>query len=305
MAPKLLITGRNGQLGRALTQSLAPLGELVALGRAEADFLNPQGVLAALEAAKPDVVVNAAAWTKVDLAESSPQEARQTNALTPAALAGWAKSRGAVFVGYSTDYVFDGAKSSPYSELDTPNPLNVYGQTKLEGDLAVLAQNDRSYVFRTSWVYSTQGQNFPKTILRLALAQPRLAINDDQTGAPTSAEFLAAATSQALADCLNGRPGPPGLYNLTASGATTWLGFAERLLAQARALGLPLPPTTQIAPTYGPDPSRPAKRPLNSRLDTAKAQRQLGLVCPPWQDGVDQFLARLAKSDPELKTLRP
>ncbi|MDR2367234.1 MAG: dTDP-4-dehydrorhamnose reductase [Deltaproteobacteria bacterium] len=302
--PLILVTGRDGQLGGALGHSLSPLGPIVSWGRQEADFSRPLEIESKLNDLKPSIIANAAAWTKVDLAESHPDEARLANAGTPAVVSAWAKRHGAFLVHYSTDYVFDGSKALPYDENDPPNPLNVYGRTKLDGDLAVLANLGKGFVFRTGWVFSAAGQNFPKTILRLAASQTTLTINDDQTGAPTSAEFLAAATALVIRDYLQGQAHPYGLYNLSSSGQTTWRGYAEYLLRSARALGFPLPGTT-IRPAYGPDPSRPAKRPLNSRLDTSKARLNLSLSCPPWQDEVDKFLSRLAKVDPGLTLPKP
>ncbi|MDR2387521.1 MAG: dTDP-4-dehydrorhamnose reductase [Deltaproteobacteria bacterium] len=302
IAPKILITGRDGQLGQALCRTLSPLGPLTAWGRQEADFLKPSALENKLSDLKPTVIVNAAAWTKVDLAQCRPNEARLVNADSPVAISAWARDHEAFFIHYSTDYVFDGSKASPYTELDSPNPLNLYGQTKLEGDLGILNNLAQGYVFRTSWVFSPLGASFPKTILRLAKSQAQLTVNDDQTGAPTSADFLAALTALAIRDHLQDRPHPHGLYNLSCSGQTTWLGYATYLLHSAKLQGLALPQApTLLLPAYGPDPDRPAKRPLNSLLDTTKIQLELNITCPPWQSEVDKFLTYLQKVDPQLK----
>lgn len=294
MGPLILVTGRDGQLGRALARSLAPLGRIVAWGRLEADFLAPDGIAPRLDALGPDVIANAAAWTGVDLAETRPGPARLANAEAPARLAAWAARRGALLVHFSTDYVFDGAKDGPYGETDPPAPLNAYGRTKLLGDQAVLASGGPHLVLRTSWVYSLTGQNFPRTILRLAQTRPELTVNDDQIGAPTSASFLAAATALAVRDFLSGRATGPGLYNLVPAGQTSWLGYARHLLDRALALGLPFPSgLPALRPSYGPDPQRPALRPLNSRLSTEKIRRTLDIHCPPWQQDVELFLRDL------------
>ncbi|MDR2300947.1 MAG: dTDP-4-dehydrorhamnose reductase, partial [Deltaproteobacteria bacterium] len=278
LPPKILITGRDGQLGQALARSLSPLGPIVALGRQEADFLKPSALENKLKELKPTVIVNAAAWTKVDLAQCRPNEARLVNADSPLAISAWARDNDAFFIHYSTDYVFDGQKPGPYTELDAPNPLNVYGQTKLEGDLGILNNLAKGYVFRTSWVFSPLGSNFPKTILRLAKTQSDLTVNDDQRGAPTSADFLAALTALAIRDHLQDRPHPPGLYNLTCSGQTTWHGYADYLLHAAKLQGFSFHHNPFVlTPSYGPNPNRPAKRPLNSLLDTSKIQLELNI----------------------------
>jgi dTDP-4-dehydrorhamnose reductase len=284
----ILVVGRNGQLGRELMTALAPLGPLTAWGRKETA---PGALEKGLDRLTPAVIVNAAAWTRVDAAEAEPEEARLANASLPAALAAWAERRGALLVHYSTDYVFDGAKRSPYLETDPANPLNAYGRTKLEGDSAVLERAPGSVIFRTSWVYSNQGRNFPETILAMARTEPELEIDDRQVGAPTPAWLLAQSTCLAVRQRLQGSVSPAGLYNLAAAGETTWLGFARRLLERARDMGLPLRPNRPHLATPGPgvEPRR-ARRPLNSRLDTSKIRRDLGIVCPDWRWCLDRFL---------------
>ena len=298
---KTLLLGRGGQVGWELQRSLGVLGEVVAL-----DFdtvHNPDGLcgdftdLAGLERSvlqvQPDVIVNAAAHTAVDKAENEPELARTINALAPAVLAQAATKIGAWLVHYSTDYVFDGSGSAPWKETDTTGPLSVYGQTKLEGELAV-ASTPKHLILRTSWVYATRGGNFAKTMLRLASEREALTVINDQFGAPTSAELLADVTAHALRQ-LQGQPELAGLYHCIASGETTWHGYAQFVLGQAQALGLPLKAgPAQVAPTPTSSYPTPAKRPLNSRLDTGKLQAAFGLTLPHWQVGVARMLTEIS-----------
>ncbi len=298
---KILLLGRGGQVGWELQRSLGVLGEVVAL-----DFdasQNPQGLcgdftdLAGLErtveAVQPDVIVNAAAHTAVDKAESEPELARTINALAPAALARAAIKTGAWVIHYSTDYVFDGSGSAPWKETDTTGPLSVYGQTKLEGEQAVAAC-PKHLILRTSWVYATRGGNFAKTMLRLAGERDALTVINDQFGAPTSAELLADVTAHAIRS-LQTKPALAGLYHCIAAGETTWHGYAQYVLEQAATLGLPLKATAEkVAPTATSSYPTPAKRPLNSRLDTTKLQAAFGLRLPHWQDGVKRMLIEIA-----------
>jgi dTDP-4-dehydrorhamnose reductase len=298
---KILLLGRGGQVGWELQRSLSVLGEVVAL-----DFdasQNPQGLcgdftdLAGLErtveAVRPDVIVNAAAHTVVDKAESEPELARTINALAPAALARAAIKTGAWLIHYSTDYVFDGSGTSPWIEADATGPLSVYGQTKLEGEQAV-ALNPKHLILRTSWVYATRGGNFAKTMLRLAGERESLTVINDQFGAPTSAELLADVTAYAIRT-LQTRPELAGLYHCVAAGETTWHGYAQFVLAEAAALGLPLKATAdKVEPTPTSSYPTPAKRPLNSRLDTRKLQAAFGLTLPHWQAGVRRLLIEIS-----------
>ena len=298
---KILLLGRGGQVGWELQRSLSVLGEVVAL-----DFdasQNPQGLcgdftdLAGLErtveAVRPDVIVNAAAHTAVDKAESEPELARTINALAPAALARAAIKTGAWLIHYSTDYVFDGSGTSPWIEADATGPLSVYGQTKLEGEQAV-ALNPKHLILRTSWVYATRGGNFAKTMLRLAGERESLTVINDQFGAPTSAELLADVTAHAIR-ALQTRPELAGLYHCIAAGETTWHGYAQFVLAEAAALGLPLKAKAdKVAPTPTSSYPTPAKRPLNSRLDTRKLQAAFGLTLPHWQAGVKRMLIEIS-----------
>jgi len=294
---KILLLGKNGQVGWELQRSLAPLGELIALDRHSQDFCgdlsNLQGLAATVQQLRPDVIVNAAAHTAVDKAESEPELARTTNALAPGILAQEAHKLGAWLVHYSTDYVFDGSGNQPWSETDTPAPLSVYGQTKLEGEQLIAAHCGRHLIFRTSWVYAARGSNFAKTMLRLAQERERLTVIDDQWGAPTGAELLADVTAHAIRQAM-AQPQDAGLYHLAASGETTWNGYAKHVIAQA---GRAQPAIKIIATKVAGVPASafptPAKRPHNSRLNTGKLQATFGLRLPAWKQGVDRMLAEI------------
>jgi dTDP-4-dehydrorhamnose reductase len=297
---KILLLGRGGQVGWELQRSLAVLGELVALDFNAAD--NPQGLcgdfsdLAGLaetvQRVKPDVIVNAAAHTAVDKAESEPEFARMLNALAPGVLAEQANKIGAWLVHYSTDYVFDGSGSRPWREDDPTGPLSVYGQTKLEGEQAV-ASCRRHLTLRTSWVYAARGGNFAKTMLRLAGERESLSVIDDQFGAPTSAELLADVTAHALRAAM-ARPALAGTYHCVAGGETSWHAYAQFVLARARALGWPLKAgPEQVQPVPTTSYPTPARRPLNSRLSTAKLQQAFGLQLPHWQVHAERLLQEI------------
>jgi dTDP-4-dehydrorhamnose reductase len=292
---KILLLGKNGQVGWELQRSLAPLGEVLALDRRSTDFCGdlsqPERLAQTVRAWRPDVIVNAAAHTAVDRAESEPELARCLNATAPAALAQAAFETGAWLVHYSTDYVFNGQGDTPWQEGDATGPLSVYGQTKLEGEQAIAASGCQHLIFRTSWVYAARGGNFAKTMLRLAAERERLTVIDDQHGAPTGADLIADVTAHAIRSALQ-KPQLAGLYHLVAAGETTWHGYASHVVAQARqvqpALGLKV---SDIAPVPTSAFPTPAQRPLNSRLDTRKLQQAFGLVLPPWQQGVNRMLA--------------
>jgi dTDP-4-dehydrorhamnose reductase len=293
---KILLLGKNGQVGWELQRSLAPLGELLALDRHSSehcgDLSQPERLAQTVLAWRPDVVVNAAAHTAVDKAESEPELARCLNATAPAALAQAAAQIGALLVHYSTDYVFNGQGQSPWQEDDATGPLSVYGQTKREGEQAIVASGCAHLVFRTSWVYAARGGNFAKTMLRLAAERERLTVIDDQWGAPTGAELLADVTAHAVVHALRDRQNLCGIYHLAAAGETTWHGYASHVIAQARQLqpGLVLK-VNEIAPVPTSAFPTPAQRPRNSRLNTQKLRQAFGLVLPAWQHGVNRMLA--------------
>jgi dTDP-4-dehydrorhamnose reductase len=294
---KLLLLGKGGQVGWELQRSLAPLGELTALDRHSTDHCgdlsNLAGLAATVRALRPDVIVNAAAHTAVDKAESEPELARTLNALAPGVLAQEAAQLGALLVHYSTDYVFDGSGSRPWTEADAPAPLSVYGRTKREGEQLIQAAGPNHLIFRTSWVYAARGGNFAKTMLRLAQERERLTVIDDQFGAPTGADLLADVTAHAIRQVLQ-RPGDAGLYHLVASGQTSWHGYAKHVLDHAvRAQAAIKLIASEVAPVPTSAFPTPAQRPLNSRLDTGKLQATFGLRLPAWQHGVDRMLAEV------------
>jgi dTDP-4-dehydrorhamnose reductase len=295
---KILLLGKNGQVGQALERALAPLagpGELVALDRTNGGDLDQLDTLAAtVRQLRPQVIVNAAAYTAVDKAESEPDQARFVNALAPEVLAKEAQALGAWLVHYSTDYVFDGSGTRPWVETDATAPLNVYGQTKLEGERQVQAHCTRHLIFRTSWVYAAQGSNFAKTMLKLAQERERLTVIDDQWGAPTGAELLATVTAAAIRQVgIVGNEALAGLYHLAASGETTWHAYASHVISQAKALRPDLPWAVQeIAPVPSSAFVSAALRPHNSRLNTAKLQAAFGINLPDWRQGVDEMLAQ-------------
>ncbi|RQO42781.1 dTDP-4-dehydrorhamnose reductase [Variovorax sp. KBW07] len=291
---KLLLLGKGGQVGWELQRSLAPLGELVALDfdstDFNADFSRPEQLAETVLKVRPDVIVNAAAHTAVDKAESEPEFARKLNATSPGVVAQAAQQIGALMVHYSTDYVFDGSGSKPWKEDDATGPLSVYGQTKLEGEQLVAAHCARHLIFRTSWVYAARGGNFAKTMLRLAKERDKLTVIDDQFGAPTGAELLADITAHAIRATLQDSS-KAGLYHAIAGGETSWYGYARFVLEMAQQAGVELkagPDAVEAVPTSA-FPT-PAKRPHNSRLDTSKLQATFGLRLPPWQDGVARML---------------
>ncbi|MBT2321955.1 dTDP-4-dehydrorhamnose reductase [Variovorax paradoxus] len=291
---KLLLLGKTGQVGWELQRSLAPLGELVALDSSStdfaADFRHPEQVVQTVLALRPDVIVNAAAHTAVDKAESEPELAHTLNATAPGAIAQAAQEVGALMVHYSTDYVFDGSGSKPWQETDATGPLSVYGRTKLEGEQLIAERCARHLIFRTSWVYAARGGNFAKTMLRLAKERDRLTVIDDQFGAPTGAELLADVTAHAIREMLRD-PAKAGLYHLAASGETTWHGYARFVLEQAQAAGVELKAQpTAIDPVPTSAFPTPAKRPHNSRMNTDKLQTAFGLKLPHWQLGVARML---------------
>jgi dTDP-4-dehydrorhamnose reductase len=294
---KILLFGKGGQVGWELQRSLAPLGELVALDFDSQElcgnFTDLEGLAATVEAVRPDVLVNAAAHTAVDKAESEPDLAHTLNALAPGVLAQAAQALGSLMVHYSTDYVFDGSGRQRWKESDTPAPLNVYGRTKLEGERLVARHCPNHLIFRTSWVYAARGANFAKTMLRLAGERDKLTVIDDQFGAPTGAELLADVTAHAVRAVRRNAP-LAGLYHLTAGGETSWHGYARFVIEQAARSGVALkagadavqPVPTSAFPT-------PAERPRNSRLDTSRLEAAFDLRLPAWQQGVSRMLTEI------------
>ena len=291
---KILLFGKNGQVGWELQRSLAPLGELVALASDSqelcGDLADLAGIAQTVRTVAPDVIVNAAAHTAVDRAESEPELARTLNALAPGVLAQEAQRSGAWLVHYSTDYVFDGSGDTPWLETDPTGPLNVYGQTKLEGEAAILTSGCQHLIFRTSWVYAARGGNFAKTMLRLARERDSLAVINDQIGAPTGADLLADVTAHALRAAMQ-RPELGGLYHLAAAGQTSWYDYARFVIDCARQAGSEIKVTPEaIQPVLTSAFPTAARRPLNSRLDTQELQTTFGLRLPPWQDGITRML---------------
>ncbi|MBF6631326.1 MAG: dTDP-4-dehydrorhamnose reductase [Comamonas sp.] len=294
---RILLLGRGGQVGWELQRSLSVLGEVISLDYDSqdlcGDFSNPEGMAQTLRSVRPDVIVNAAAHTAVDKAESEPELARLLNATTPGVLAQEAKALGALLVHYSTDYVFDGSGDAARNEQAAVAPLSVYGQTKLEGEQLIAASGCRYLIFRTSWVYAARGANFAKTMLRLAKDRETLTVINDQFGAPTGADLLADVTAHAIRHVAQ-HPEHLGLYHCVAGGETTWHAYAQFVVNTARqqqpALELKVqsiePVPTSAFPT-------PARRPLNSRLNTSQLQTNFGLQLPDWQHGVARMLQEI------------
>jgi dTDP-4-dehydrorhamnose reductase len=282
---KILLTGCNGQVGWELERSLAGLGQLFAFDRESLNFTEPDQIVARLREVKPDVIVNAAAYTAVDAAEKEPELAMAINGTAPGILAEEARRLGSLLVHYSTDYVFDGTKRSPYTEQDVPNPVNVYGRTKLAGEEAIRGSGCQHLILRTAWVYSGRGRNFLLTMLRLANEKPELRVVADQTGAPTWARDLAAATRRIL----NHPSAPRGTFHVTASGETTWFGFVKAI---DEIHGLQVP----VSPIKSEDYPVAAARPGYSVLETSKLTMQLGISMRPWKAGLADCLQELRAS---------
>ena len=288
----ILLTGANGQVGWELRRTLATLGRVVAVDSKAMDLTDPDAIRRVVADATPRVIVNPAAYTAVDKAESEPDRARAVNAEAPGLLAEAAARSGALLVHYSTDYVFDGRGETPWREDAPTGPLNVYGATKLAGEQAIAASGCRHLIFRTSWVYGARGANFLLTMRRLMRERPELKIVDDQMGAPTWCRSLAEATAQVLAQVTSpargaDKPEPWGVYHMTNGGQTSWYGFARAILDLE---GLETPP--RLVPIPSSDYPTPARRPLNSRLDNGKLERVFGLRLPDWQDALKLCLDR-------------
>ena len=291
----ILLFGKNGQVGWELQRALLPLGRITAVDFDSTDycgdFSNPEGVAETVRLLKPDVIVNAAAHTAVDKAESERDFAELLNATSVAAIAKEAEALGAWLVHYSTDYVFNGSGEKPWVETDQTAPLNVYGETKLAGEKALQANCARHLIFRTSWVYAGKGNNFAKTMLRFAKERTEMSVINDQFGAPTGAELLADCTAHAIRVALK-QPDVAGLYHLVAGGVTTWHDYAALVFDEARKAGIELAITTLNAVPTSAYPT-PARRPNNSRLNTDKFQQNFDLVLPAWETGVKRMLAEL------------
>ncbi len=294
---KILLLGKNGQVGWELQRALAPLGDLVALGSKDealcGDLSDLEGIAATVRALQPQLIVNAGAYTAVDKAEADSAAAYRVNAEAPGALAKAAQACGALLVHYSTDYVFDGSGVKPWQEGDATGPLSVYGASKLAGEQAIAQHSARHLILRTSWVYAARGGNFAKTMLRLAKEKDALNVIADQHGAPTGAELLADATAHAARQLLASEAGY-GTYHLAAAGETTWHGYAQHVLQRAVQAGQ----TLRVAPeAAAPIPTSayptPAKRPLNSRLDCRQFEAAFGLSLPQWQTGVNRMLTEI------------
>jgi dTDP-4-dehydrorhamnose reductase len=297
---KFLLFGKGGQVGWELQRSLAPLGELIALDvdsqQQCGDFTRPDDIAKTVRAVAPDVIVNAAAYTAVDKAESEPEQALTINALAPGIIARESRKLGSWLIHYSTDYVFDGSGSKPWVETDHTGPCSVYGSTKLEGEEAIRASGCHHLIFRTSWVYAARGRNFAKTMLRLAQERKRLTVIDDQIGAPTGADLLADVTAHAIRTALQ-QPELSGLYHLVAGGETSWHGYACFVLNLARQAGIEL---KVVAENVIPVPTSafplPARRPLNSRLDARSLQTTFDVHLPLWRTGVARMLDEVMES---------
>jgi len=294
---RILLTGKNGQVGFELQRLLQPLGEVVALDVQDLDLASPDAIRAKVRTIKPQILVNAAAYTAVDKAESQPELAMQINGVAPGVLAEEAKRLNALLVHYSTDYVFDGTKSEPYNETDMPNPLSVYGRSKLAGDQAIHAVGAPCYIFRTSWVYGARGQNFLRTMLRVGRERPELRIVNDQIGAPTWARFIANMTAQVLSK-VSGNPDQAkeksGLYNLTASGSTSWFGFAEAIFLEARSV-TPNANAPKLIPIPTSSYPLPARRPANSCLNNSTIIQAFDLTIPHWKAMLTECIGQMIK----------
>ncbi len=286
---KILITGQHGQVSQELQQRLQGLGELIVLGRDQLDLADADLIRQQVRAHRPSLIINAAAHTAVDLAESEPDSAFAINAIAPGILAEEAKALGIPLIHYSTDYVFDGSKPAPYTENDKPNPLGVYGQSKLAGEQAIAAVGGEYLILRTSWVYSSHGKNFLLTMQRLLQEKPQMRIVADQIGAPTWAGTIANSTRALIERWQAGNAGDWGVYHLTAQGETSWFGFAEAIGEQLRASGRACAELEAIPSSAYPTP---AKRPLNSRLDCSRLQQQWHVSQPQWQDALHECLAQ-------------
>jgi dTDP-4-dehydrorhamnose reductase len=291
---KIVVFGKSGQVGRELLRALAPVGEIISFNHTQgADFTKPDDLAVTIRSIKPNVIVNAAAYTAVDGAENEPELAHLINVKASEVLAREALNLGAWLIHYSTEYVFDGSGRAPWQEADAPSPLNVYGASKLAGELAIQGSGCRHLIFRTSWVHSARGKNFLKTILALAAEKETLSIVDDQIGAPTGAELLADVTAQAILAALDNNE-LSGLYHVAAAGEVSWHGYANFVIEFARQQQMKLR-VTSVCPIASRDFPAKARRPLNSRLDTRKFRENFNITLPDWQLGVERTMRELLK----------
>lgn len=292
---RILLTGINGQVGFELQRALAPLGEVIALDRQQMDLAQPDSILAALNHYQPAIIVNPAAYTAVDKAETDTEQAMAINAVAPKIMAEWAAQHQALLVHYSTDYVFDGRKESAYQEDDVTNPQSMYGKSKCLGEEAIRAASPSHLIFRTSWVFGVHGNNFLKTILRLAQERSSLNIVADQCGAPTSAGLIAALSARIVQQYITaGLDFAYGTYHLCAGGETSWCDYARFIVQQAEKKGLTLKLTAaEVNPIPTTAYPLPAPRPANSRLDCSKLKQNFDLTIPHWQQGVTDVMAQL------------
>ena len=295
---KILLFGKSGQLGRALMQPLASLGELVSMDRNSEDLCgdlsNLTGLAQAVRVIQPDVIVNAAAFTDVDLAEQEPLRARTINAIAPGVLAEEAARQGALLIHFSTDYVFDGIGTRPWSESDKTNPLNAYGTSKRDGERMIALSEAQHLILRTSWLHSEFGGNFPRTMLKLGAERESLSVVDDQIGVPTDAAMLATLVA-ALIPIVKNQASLSGIYHCVPTGETSWYQYAAFVFEEARKRGIPLR-LNNLQPMSSADYGGPAKRPLNSRLDTSKLRATFGFQLPDWRSGVSRVLDELVET---------
>jgi len=304
---RILLFGKTGQVGSALVPLLRDRGRLTALDRegsegVSGDLSDPSAVAAAIRSLNPDLVVNGAAYTAVDRAEEEQEVAHKINAEAPGAMAEACRETGASLVHYSTDYVFSGNGSQPWREDDPVQPVNAYGQTKLAGEEAIRQSGCRYLIFRTSWVYAANGQNFLRTMLRLATERDALSVVDDQWGAPTGASLIAGVTVR-MVELLNRKPGTAGLYHLAPAGETTWYRYACHAIERARNGGWPVRVDPEKITAVGSEAfPTAARRPLNSRLDCRKLERALGEPMPDWRKGVDEVVDQLVRNQPGEQT---
>ncbi|MDP2226979.1 MAG: dTDP-4-dehydrorhamnose reductase [Moraxellaceae bacterium] len=297
MSHIIMLTGADGQLGFELQRALAPLGRVVALGRRQCDLADEVGLRSCVQQVQPSIIVNAAAYTAVDRAESEPELAYAVNATAPRILAEEASRTGAALLHYSTDYVFDGSAISPYTESDVTAPLGIYGASKLQGEREIEAVGAKHWIFRTSWVYGLHGSNFLKTMLRLSRQRESLAVVADQWGAPTSAALLADVSTLLLRDDCRGVAVEQGIYHVAAAGCINWHGYAQHVIARAAARNWAVKVSADAVSAI---PSSayptPARRPLSSRLDCRRIEQALGIALPDWSFSVDQVTDVLMES---------